>query len=80
MYPFRPFVEAGGLMCYGQNIYENYRLAATYIDRIFKGAKPGELPVEQPTQLEFVVNSKAAAAIGLKIPQSILLRANQVIE
>ena len=80
MYPFRPFVEAGGLMCYGQNIYENYRLAATYIDRIFKGARPSELPVEQPTQLEFVVNSKAAAAIGLKIPQAILLRADQVIE
>ena len=80
IYPFRPFVEAGGLMCYGQNIYENFRLAATYIDRIFRGAKPGELPVEQPTQLEFIVNRKAAAAIGLKIPQSVLLRANQIIE
>lgn len=79
IYPFRPFVEAGGLMCYGQNIYENYRLAANYMERIFKGAKPGDLPVEQPTQLEFVLNRKAAEAIGLKIPQSVLLRANQVI-
>lgn len=80
IYPFRPFVEAGGLMCYGQNIYENYRLAANYMDRIFKGARPGDLPVEQPMQLEFVLNRKAAEAIGLKIPQSIWLRANQVIE
>ena len=80
IYPFRPFVEAGGLMCYGQNIYENYRLAANYMDRIFKGAKPENLPVEQPTQLEFVLNRKAAEAMGLKIPQSIWLRANQVIE
>jgi putative ABC transport system substrate-binding protein len=80
IYPFRPFVEAGGLMCYGQNIYENNRLAANYIERIFKGAKPGDLPVEQPTQLELVVNRKAAEAIGLKVPQSILLRANHVIE
>ena len=67
-------------MCYGQNVYANNRRAANYIDRIFKGAKPSDLPVEQPTQLEFVVNRKAAEAIGLKIPQSILLRANQVIE
>lgn len=79
IYPFRPFVEAGGLMCYGQNIYENFRLAATYIDRILKGAKPGDLPVEQPTKLELVVNRKAAEAIGLRIPQMILLRADQVI-
>ena len=80
IYPFRPFVEAGGLMCYGQNIYDNFRMAATYIDRIFSGAKPSELPVQQPTQLEFIVNSKAAAAIGLKIPQSVLLRADRVIQ
>jgi putative ABC transport system substrate-binding protein len=80
MYPFRPFVEAGGLMCYGQNIYENNRLAANYMDRIFKGGKPGDLPVEQPMQLEFVLNLKAAETIGLKIPQAIRLRADKVIE
>jgi putative ABC transport system substrate-binding protein len=80
IYPFRPFVEAGGLMCYGQNIYENYRLAANYIDRIFKGGKPGDLPVEQPMQMEFVLNRKAAETIGLKTPQAIRLRADKVIE
>lgn len=80
IYPFRPFVEVGGLMCYGQNIYENFGRAASYIDRIFRGAKPGELPVEQPTQLELVVNRKAAEAIGLKVPLPILLRANMVID
>jgi putative tryptophan/tyrosine transport system substrate-binding protein len=79
IYPFRPYVEAGGLMCYGQDIYENYRLAANYIDRIFKGAKPGELPVEQPTKLVLVVNREAATAQGLQIPKAILLRADEVL-
>jgi putative ABC transport system substrate-binding protein len=80
IYPFRPFVEAGGLMCYGQNIYENFRVAANYMDRIFKGGRPGDLPVEQPMQLEFVLNRKAAETIGLKIPQAIRLRADKVID
>jgi putative tryptophan/tyrosine transport system substrate-binding protein len=80
IYPFRPFVEVGGLMCYGQNIYENFGRAASYIDKIFRGAKPGDLPVEQPTQLELVVNRKAAEALGLTVPLPILLRANLVID
>lgn len=79
IYPFRPFVEVGGLMCYGQDIYENYGLAANYIDRIFKGAKPGDLPVEQPTKLVLVVNREAAQSQGLKIPRAILLRADEVL-
>lgn len=79
IYPFRPFVEAGGLMCYGQDIYANFRVAATFVDRIFKGARPGELPVEQPTQLVLVVNRRAADAIGVKLPSSILARADEVL-
>jgi len=80
IYPFRPFVEAGGLMCYGQDIYSNLRLVASYVDRIFKGGKAGEMPVEQPTQLVLVVNRKAADAIGLKLPPSILARADEFME
>ena len=74
------YVEAGGLMSYGQNIRENYRRAATYVDKIFKGANPGDLPVEQPTQFELFINRKTANALGLKIPNSILLQATKVIE
>jgi putative ABC transport system substrate-binding protein len=59
IYSFTPFVEAGGLMCYGQNVYENNRRAADYVDRIFKGAEPGELPIERPTRLELIVNRRA---------------------
>ena len=80
IYSFTPFVEAGGLMCYGQNVYENNRRAADYIDRIFRGAKPSELPIERPARLELMVNRRAAQAIGLALPQSILLRANRVID
>jgi putative tryptophan/tyrosine transport system substrate-binding protein len=80
IYSFTPFVEAGGLMCYGQNVYDNSRRAADYVDRIFKGAKPSELPIERPTRLELIVNRRAAQAIGLVLPQSILLRADRVIE
>ena len=72
--------EDGGLLNYGPNFIEYYRYAATYIDRIFKGAKPAELPVEQPAKFEFIVNLKTAREIGLKIPQSVLLRADRVIE
>lgn len=73
-------VEAGGLMSYGYKVTDNYQRAATYVDKLFKGAKPGDMPVEQPTRLELVVNVKTAKAIGLTIPQPIMLRADEVIQ
>ena len=79
IYPMRQFTEAGGLMSYGINIPDIERRAAQYIDKILKGAKPGELPIELPTRFEFVINLKSAAALGLKLRPELLLQADEVI-
>ena len=80
MFGVREDVVAGGLMSYAHNLPDAFRRAAYFVDKILKGAKPAELPVEQPTKFEFVINLKTAKALGVKIPPSLLLRADQFIE
>jgi putative tryptophan/tyrosine transport system substrate-binding protein len=80
VYTLRPFALSGGLISYGVDLADQWRQAATYVDRMLRGANPGELPVQQPTKFDLVINLKTAKALGLSIPQSLLTTADEVIE
>ncbi len=80
VYPFRYFVTSGGLLSYGPDLIDQYRRAAGYVDRILKGAKPADLPVQAPTKYQLVINNKAAKALGLTVPNTLLVSADEVIE
>ncbi len=80
LYPEQEYADDGGLMAYGASVPENFRQAAGYVDRILKGVKPGDLPIQEPAKFDFVVNLKTAQALGLTIPPAILARADEVIE
>ena len=80
MYNFREYVQAGGLISYGANLTDLFRRSAEYVDKILRGTKPGDIPVEQPTKFDFVINLTTAKALGLDVPPTLLARADEVIE